>query len=210
MHYSFMQIADMQEIASRLRWARKQAGYETATDAAHAFGWAVPTYSAHENGSRGLRVDKARRYAQAFRVSLLWLLTGEGTPGSPTTTPIVGHVGAGAEVTPVDDHQLGAGLEDSETPPDHDPELVAVRVVGQSMYPFYRDGDLVYYGAHTPSEDGFLGHECVVKLPDGRVFLKQVERGSAPGLYNLVSYNAPPIADQRLEWASPVRWILRA
>jgi len=204
-----MQIVDMLEIAHRLRLARKRAGYDTATDAAHAFGWAVPTYSAHENGSRGLRVDKARRYARAFRVSLLWLLTGEGAPDNASAIPVVGHVGAGAEVTPIDDHQLGAGLEESEAPPDNDAELVAVRIIGQSMYPFYRDGDLVYYGAHTPSEQSFLGHECIVKLPDGRVFIKQVEKGGSPGLYNLVSYNAPPIPDQRIEWASPVRWIHR-
>jgi hypothetical protein len=64
----------------RLQHARELAGYETATDAANALGVAVPTYGGHENGFRGFRADSGQRYAQFFRVSFEWLMTGKGEP----------------------------------------------------------------------------------------------------------------------------------
>lgn len=61
-------------ISERLRRARKKSGYETASDAARAFGWEIPAYNHHENGTRAFPVDAARRYARAFKVSPSWLL----------------------------------------------------------------------------------------------------------------------------------------
>lgn len=73
----------MQTIHQRLVEARRNAGYVTASEAADAHGWAKPTYLGHENGSRGLRIDSAKKYAAAFRVGLSWLLNGTGdAPGS--------------------------------------------------------------------------------------------------------------------------------
>lgn len=66
----------------RLRTARLRAGYKTATDAAIALGLPVPTYSAHENGSRGFPAGKAALYARKFKVREGWLLYGTGeAPG---------------------------------------------------------------------------------------------------------------------------------
>ena len=61
----------------RLRFAREQAGYASASDAARAMGVEEPTYLGHENGSRGLS-RAGQRYAKFFRVSLDWLLAGRG------------------------------------------------------------------------------------------------------------------------------------
>ncbi len=55
------------------------AGFETGTDAARAFGWAVSTYLGYENGDREPGKKAARRLADAFHVDLDWLLTGRGT-----------------------------------------------------------------------------------------------------------------------------------
>lgn len=72
-----MQYAGMQEPHERLAWARRNAGYETATDAAKAMGVYAPTYLGHENGSRGLGRN-LQKYSKFFKVSAVWLLTGEG------------------------------------------------------------------------------------------------------------------------------------
>lgn len=50
----------------RLKLARERAGYDNAVDAAKAYGWKAPTYISHENGTRGLRTDVAKRYAKAW------------------------------------------------------------------------------------------------------------------------------------------------
>lgn len=75
----------------RLKWARKAAGYETATDACTAFGWpSLDTYRSHEREPRGkspgFNEEWAERYAQAFRVDWLWLLHGQGAPKSQSGT----------------------------------------------------------------------------------------------------------------------------
>jgi transcriptional regulator with XRE-family HTH domain len=67
----------MTDMADRLAEARAKAGYTSARKAAIAFGWKYTTYAGHENGSRGF-ADDARNYAQAFNVSLEWLMTGKG------------------------------------------------------------------------------------------------------------------------------------
>ncbi len=67
----------------RLRQARKAAGFETASAAAKHMGLPVSTYSAHENGQNDFSVAQAERYAIAFDVPVLWLLTGEGIGPAP-------------------------------------------------------------------------------------------------------------------------------
>ena len=61
-------------MADRLRTARKDAGFSSAAAAAAARGWTVPTYTSHENATRGFGVDEAKKYARAFRVNAGWLL----------------------------------------------------------------------------------------------------------------------------------------
>lgn len=72
----------MTEIKDRLVKARKDAGYDFASDAARAFGWNEVTYRSHENGARVPKLPTVNRYARAFGVSPAWLLTG-GSPAAP-------------------------------------------------------------------------------------------------------------------------------
>lgn len=73
----------MKEINKRLIEARIRAGFETATLAAEAMGMPYQTYATHENGSGGVPVKPAIKYAKKFKVSLDWLLTGKGRGPSP-------------------------------------------------------------------------------------------------------------------------------
>lgn len=190
------------EMHERLKKAREQAGFETATDAARKFGWTVTTYRAHENGQRNIPRETAPAYARAFRVSPEWLLFGRGTAGKKPV-PLVGFVGAGAEVFPIDD---GGALDEIEPPPGIGPNAVAVQVRGDSMYPRYMEGDTLIYDAHVPLEKAD-GQECVVALRDGRRFVKIVRVSGET--VSLESFNAPPIRDQEVEWAGPVLWVKR-
>lgn len=66
----------------RLRAARKAAGYKSAREAWEKFEWNENTYRAHEAGPREIGKDNAVKYAAAFGVSLMWLLTGAEDVGS--------------------------------------------------------------------------------------------------------------------------------
>ena len=89
-----------EEQGKRLKKLRERRGFDTAADAARAFGWAVTTYQAHENGSRGLKLENARRYAIAFGGTPAYILgVGNGTDqqavNQVTSVPVIARVSAG-------------------------------------------------------------------------------------------------------------------
>ena len=49
-----------------------------------------------------------------------------------------------------------------------------------------------------------IGELCVVGLKDGRILVRQVQRGSAEGLFNLLSATDKPIVDVGVEWSAKV------
>lgn len=192
------------DMSDRLRQARERAGFTSAQEAASRFGWNVTTYRHHENGTRNFPRPKAAMYARAFRVSPEWLLLGVGE-GQKKPVPMVGYVGAGSEVFPIDD---GGALDEIDPPPGVGPSAVAVKVRGESMYPRYMDGDVLIYDEHATQHQA-NGQECVVSLRDGRKFVKTV-RFEGRGIATLESFNAPPIRNAELEWVAVIRWVRRA
>lgn len=191
--------------SERLRLARKTAGFESATDAVNRFGWTQQTYLAHENGSRGYRLPTAQEYARAFRVSLEWLISGKGEMKGGKTVPLMGIVSAGGHIMPADDSPNG--LEQVDAPPEMGPSTVAAQVRGDSMYPAFDDGDLIYYDQIQAMPEILPNKACIARLADGRCMLKLVRKGSRKGLYTLHSHNAPPIEDVRLEWVAKIKWV---
>lgn len=89
--------------AERLKAAREKR-FETAADAARAYGWNEVTYRAHESGTRNFPMAAARKYAQAFGVSATHLLgLSSNSNGSHTSSvnhvievPLVARASAGA------------------------------------------------------------------------------------------------------------------
>lgn len=131
----------------------------------------------------------------------------EGVPAR--TVSIAGSVGAGARVPVFDAYEKGAGPQVEVPPGLPTSSIVAVEVAGESMQPAYFDGDLLFYTRHTHEgvPDDVIGHPCVVEDGDGMGWVKQVRRGSAPGLFHLVSLNpgSETIWDTRLRWAARIR-----
>jgi hypothetical protein len=202
---------DIETPGDRLKQAREQKGFDSAQEFADAFGFHAVTYRAHENGTRNFNLRKAAEYAKKLSVDAYWLVDGK-VPVAPkdAKTPVVGYIGAGAEVFAIDDHAKGAGMDEVPAPQDATGHEVAVIVRGDSMYPAYSDGDVLYYDGHEDTMDKALGRECAVKLEDGRILVKMVNRGSALHQYTLTSHNAPPIQDVRIEWAARIRWVRKA
>lgn len=168
-------------------------------------GMSAWTYAQHENGTRGFKAE-APRYAKKFKVGLEWLLTGKGAPHSTPEAELVGYIGAGGEVFPIDDHAQGAGLEPVEAPSGAEGS-VALRIRGNSMHPL-QDGWLIFYRREVDGVDpSLVGRLCVVKLTNGAMMLKTLRHGRKKGRWNLESYNEPMREDQKLEWASKVLFI---
>jgi phage repressor protein C with HTH and peptisase S24 domain len=199
-----MQNAFMTEMHERLMWARKEAGYETAREAAAALGVTESTYMGHENGFRGFK-SSAEIYARKFKVNLEWLLTGRGSPykNMRKTAKAVGYIGAGAEILPFDGHSPGE-LEEVDIPPGVPDDAVLVIVRGDSMYPRYFENEMLFYVRRMDDPLRHIGQECVIALQDGRMLVKILRRSSAEGFFNLESWNAPLIEAVAIQWAAPV------
>ena len=191
-------LSPMPDPSSRLRRAREAAGYRSTTDAAHAMGVPVPSYTHHENGTRGFS-RAAERYARFYRVSLDWLLTGRGDPKSRQagmTLPVMGKVGAGARVDMPDDPSSGEPFDDISVDLDGDFVLV---VEGDSQWPRYLQGERVIVQAQPVNPDQLLNQYAVVQVEDdGRRLLKMLRRGARIGTYRLESHNAPAEDNIRL------------
>jgi len=72
----------------RLKWAREQAGFKSATEAATVLQIPPPSYLAYENGGRGF-AKYASRFAALYRVNPDWLMWGRGTPKPGRPHPAV-------------------------------------------------------------------------------------------------------------------------
>lgn len=169
---------------------------------AESAGMSVSAIHRLETGLTQLNTAKLDKLARALDVDPVQLLPAR-------TVAVVGYIGAGAAIYPIDDHAKGDGLREVHCPAGMDPRrTVAVEIRGDSMAPI-EDGWLAFYTRdpdYGPSD--FLGHLCVVKLVDGRMLLKNVRRGYTAGRFNLLSSNAAMIEDAELEWAAPVRAVL--
>jgi repressor LexA len=119
--------------------------------------------------------------------------------------PIMGRVGAGATIEPEYEQVPPEGLGDVELPFPVDEEIIAFEVSGDSMLPKYENGDiiLVYREQRHPLSN-FYGEEAAVRLKSGERYLKTIERGKAPTLVNLTSFNAKPINGVKLDWIGEI------
>ncbi len=208
----------------RLQDARNQAGYRSARDAAIANNWSESTYRAHERGTRTIGQDDAERYARRFRAagaktSAQQILFGDQEtavePPADHVVPIMGRIGAGANIEPDYEQVPEDGIEQVELPFPIADDLIGFRVVGDSMMPTYEPDSIVIVPREQPYHtDHMIGMPAAVQAygPEGerRRYLKRLRPGSRRNTFTLESINdrSPTIRDVRIIWASPVQMII--
>lgn len=138
------------------------------------------------------------------RDALLELYKTLSGDGPVNEIQLAGKVGAGSEINLLNNDDLGM----VEAPPNADHNSIAVEVTGDSMFPAYEDGELLYYSSNG-SPENLVNRRCVVKLGDGRIFVKTLRPGSTPALWNLESLNTqfPTMTDQTVEWVAKIDWV---
>lgn len=126
--------------------------------------------------------------------------------GGANVVPLVGYIGAGAEIMPDFEQIPPEGLDQIEIPFDLPAEMIALAVRGDSMLPVYKDGYIIvcYRDQKKPLES-FYGEDAAVRTTDGRRFLKTVVKGSP---ITLMSFNAAPIQDVKLDWIGEIFAVL--
>lgn len=205
----------IREFKDRLALARKEANFATPTDAARAHAWTVSTYLGYENGNRKPSREMASRIAQAYRVSLDWLVDGRELPrkgrGEQKSVSVMGHIGAGAIIEPEHEQIPPEGLYEVDLPFSIPDGIVGFEVRGDSMLPRYDDGDVILvWNEPRRAIDTFYGEEAAVRTTAGRRYLKTIMRGRSKSTVVLNSFNAKPIENVSLDWIGEIYVTVRA
>lgn len=73
------------------------------------------------------------------------------------------------------------------------------------MLPRYEEGTVVVvYKEQTRSTTSLIGEIAAVRTADNRRYLKMLKAGGRPHTFNLESFNARPIENVRIAWASEI------
>lgn len=175
----------------RLKLARIRAHYRDGKHAADTHGWNYEAYKKHENGDRGISIERAEEYAKAFHVSASYILTGEvaGAPLDPVLARIairvvplmdlldvdaLKAVAAGARPVGISDVAVDSG--DDITPRSFAAVVMTTAMVsrnGESIDP----GDIVIISPETPPEPG----KIVLAVVDGETMLRKYRPASHAG-----------------------------
>ena len=125
-----------------------------------------------------------------------------------TTLPLIGFAQAGQGGFFEDGgFPVGTGMEEVSVPLIADENAYALKVSGESMMPFYRDGDIIIV---SPSEQIRRGDRVVAKTVEGEVMAKVLEKRTAEQVV-LLSLNPdhPPriFSPEDLSWIARILWV---
>lgn len=182
-------------MGNRLKTLRESKAWSHQT-AAEMMGVSRSHFIKLERGERRLNSHTLDLAAAAFGVSPSDILAVE-------TVPIVGKVRAGDSVEHIDQDGHG-GLGEAPAPENAQTNTVAVEIDGDSLGPAFNGWYLYYDAIESEPTPGMLHRLCVVGLPDGRVMVKTLRPGTAPGLFNLEPQFGTTLFDQPLAWAARV------
>lgn len=130
----------------------------------------------------------------------------ESGPATGSEIPVMGFLGAGAEVEPDYEQVPPEGIEQVTVPFPLPDDMIAFRVKGISMLPVFKpDAVIIVHREQKKPLTSFYGEEAAVRTSDGRRFIKTINRGALPGTVNLISWNdVQPIENVRLEWIGEI------
>lgn len=201
----------MQTIGSRIRDARVALD-RSQTDLARALGVDQSSVALWEKDKTLPRPAKMEDLARALYVTPEFLSYGDRQAIPPgRSVPVIGYVGPGNEIHRFKAKAIGEALAPPAAPEDNIRMATAAVVVrGTSMWPVYREGDVLFFNdKDTLSCEKALGIECIAQVKDGAAMVKRVLKGNRRGVYTLASYNAPELHDMKVEWCAPIIWIRR-
>lgn len=181
--------------ADRLRRARIARGFETAADAARAFGWPKPTYTSHENGTRGLSRQAAARYARAFGMSTAGLLGLGAEVGVSHTADIevIGEAAIGVWRDTRIDTEHNKNITSVGVPRNNGADVMrkAVKIVDESANLAFRPGEFAIFVEVDSFDQCDIGSIVVVERRNGalsELSIRRVER--VRGDTKLVSHSS--------------------
>ena len=197
----------METISQRVRLIRKQLNM-TQEQLAQRLGVGKAALSMIETGKAGLSTRNKNIFVQEFNVNPDWLETGKGKMfnAEPNLTSYKHRTDRSLPMQSVPLYSIEgtAGLvqifsDESKVEPVnhiHIPNLPkcdgAIYIVGDSMYPLLKSGDIVLYKQLSDVRDVFWGDMYLLSIDmDGEEYItvKYVQKADQEGCVRLVSQN---------------------
>jgi len=91
----------------------------------------------------------------------------------PGEVPLISWVRAGSLCEVSDPFQPGDAEAWMPCPTNHGPRTFALKIVGESMMPEYRDGEIIFI---DPDLEARHNDDVVVRTPDGKATFKRLQR----------------------------------
>lgn len=127
--------------------------------------------------------------------------------GPENVVPLMGYIGAGAEIMPEFEQVPPDGIDQIEVPFPLPDDMIAFEVRGDSMLPIFKDRAIIIcYREQKRPLEAFFGEEAAVRTSDGKRYIKTISRGA--GGVNLMSFNAAMIEDVELDWIGEIFAVL--
>lgn len=183
--------------AERFKQAVKSSGVDDTQEAlGRLLGVSPVMIWSYRSGEKMPRMSTAIRMADALGVNVNWLLTGQGrmkteaiaqvnwpggiefdhtvSSGQPMRrkVPVISWVAAGAWCDAEDPYPAGMAESWEDCPYDHSERSVCLRVVGDSMSPEYREGELILV---DPAIEAGHGDDVIARTPDGKATFKRLQ-----------------------------------
>lgn len=181
----------VQAILDRTGWTQEQLGERLGTTQVTVSRWLAGTQP------RGDTRDAIRLLAAEVGVFAQ-------EPKQQNIIPIMGHIGAGAEIEPEFEQVPPDGLDQVELPFTVPDDMIGFMVRGDSMLPKYDDGDvIVVHREQQRSTASLIGEEAAIRTHDGHRYLKRIMPGPRRHTFLLESTNARTI-EATIAWASEI------
>lgn len=194
--------------AARLREARELRGFRTSSAAARRYGWPVPTYVSHENGTRGIG-RKYREYAKKLRVNPTWLLG-----HSDERDAVVKGVAVVADAAVGTWREAASGGLEQESnqrvisaPGRDGDDRFAVRLADASMNRAFPQGSFAICEHVEEKEEFVVGQVLYVERTRGgmtELSLRRISAVNARGMV-LSTYSVDPRIRQELTYSASPR-----
>ncbi len=133
--------------------------------------------------------------------------TSDDDGGSLVDLPIHGYCGADSTAVLLPDDHVHA----TTSAPGMRAGLIGLEIRGDSMYPVYNSGDIVFVDNRVYLPDQLDGRHVLAELADGGgAFLKGLRlAGSGNVILESINPMHPPMIGVTLARARPVRWVKR-
>ena len=183
-------------IGARIKGLREARGW-TQDDLAENAGMNRVTIAKYEIGIIEPKSNSLAKLAQAFGISADLLLDEKPHSGAQAVRiPVLGTIPAGVPIEAIEDI-----LDWEEIPADWTrggKEYFALRVTGNSMYPEYRDGDVIVLRKQETCE---TGQDCAVMVNGDDATFKRVKWSERGVMLQAINPDYESYIFTHAEWA---------